>query len=115
MAAPPLAYTPANGSSQDRRARPKGSPVLACALSGKHLDRLWAVLGVSGAQNQHFTLFSDTPWTFFAQNVAKVYRCTDRQSAKWAKDRLMVSIIVVFACFEVPSGGKSEILGTDGQ
>ena len=23
-----------------------------------HLDRLWAVLGVSGAQNQHFTLFS---------------------------------------------------------
>ena len=110
-----MSKTTAIDSKQFRRARPEGSHSLTCALSGIHLDRFWAVLGVSGAQNQRFTLFFDTPWTFFAQNVAKVYRCTDRQSAKWAKDRLMVSIIVVFACFEVPSGGKSEILGTDGQ
>ena len=38
----------------------------------KHLDRIWPVLGVSGAQNRGFTSFFDTPWTFFAQNVAKV-------------------------------------------
>ena len=39
----------------------------------EHLDRFWAVLVVSGAQNRPITSFFDTPWTFFAQNVAKVY------------------------------------------
>jgi hypothetical protein len=32
------------------------------------------VLWVSGAENRRFTLVFDTPWTFFARNVAKVYR-----------------------------------------
>ena len=40
---------------------------------GKHLDRLWAVLGLSSAQNQRFTSFFNTAWTLFAQNTAKVY------------------------------------------
>ena len=40
---------------------------------GKHLDRLWAVLGLSSAQNQRFTSFFDTAWTLFSQNTAKVY------------------------------------------
>ena len=39
----------------------------------EHLDRFWAVLVVSGAQNRPITSFFDTPWTFFAPNVAKVY------------------------------------------
>ena len=40
---------------------------------GKHLDRLWAVFGLSSAQNQRFTLFFDTACTLFSQNTAKVY------------------------------------------
>jgi hypothetical protein len=32
------------------------------------------VLWVSGAENRRFTLFFYSPWTFFARNVAKVYR-----------------------------------------
>ena len=47
---------------------------LAGAYREIHLDRFGAVLGVSGAQNRRFTSFFDTPRSFFAQNVAKVYR-----------------------------------------
>ena len=39
----------------------------------RHLDRLWAVLGLSSAQNQRFTLFFDTPRSLFAHNLSKVY------------------------------------------
>ena len=54
---------------------------------GKHLDRFGAVLWVSGAQNQHFASFFDTPWTFFAQNVAKVYGGKSPQKREWKAQR----------------------------
>ena len=38
-----------------------------------HLDHFEAISGISSTQNQHFTSFFGTPWTFFAQNTAKVY------------------------------------------
>ena len=54
----------------------KESPVLICAYGLAHLEtpcRLWAVFGLSSAQNLRFTLFFDTACTLFAQNSAKVY------------------------------------------
>ena len=52
---------------------------------GKHLDRLWAVLGLSSAQNQRFTSFFDTAWTLFAQNTAKVEK-TAKSNGKTIKN-----------------------------
>ena len=89
LQAPPLANTPANGSKQGPRTKPKGSRILLCALGsrfwgespdGNVISRLSS--GYLGRKPGRVSLLH-TSWKDYGQKVTEVYRKTCSKHRFW--------------------------------